>query len=276
MSLKGSGRLPPGRLNGRSKKLAGASRPLPGGSRWASWAQSIAGRWAPGSAGKRRASLLLAPRRLSGAWVSQTVHWQPVTLAPQLNLRLTNLQRILEARPALSSLVQAANRPPLPLRLAPGMTGVEAGPAAGRERRHWRVHRLTTFQAEQFVLRLVRRGERVEVFGPAAGRPRFMSAAADRRLAGQSPVEEPAAPRGATSQPLAMQFQRPARPPEGPFQAAHGAPEGPDGFPAPIPGSAPRPDPPDTGTLDVNRLTDQVIQSIDQRLTAWRERMGRM
>lgn len=131
---------------------------------------------------------------------------------------------------------------------------------------------------EWALTRLLARGERVEVFGrPGVGQGRLPGTPAARYgESGQQAGEYLAWPKPAP-RPPAMVFRRPGVAPEEPAMSAWEGAPGLEPYPAPpLVHSTRAPGPPQALAMDVNRLTDQVITTLDQRLAAWRERMGRM
>ena len=137
------------------------------------------------------------------------------------------------------------------------------------ERQRWHVlhtaARVTEHHQEQVIQRLVQRITRVE-----SGRQQAPSPApVNGKLPAPAPAFTPAVPRI---------LRRP-----GPVMIDSAD----NGRPAPVPAPVSRPEsqrPPDlaggsvTGVtaVDINRLTDQVVQTIDRRIIAHRERLGRI
>jgi hypothetical protein len=133
-------------------------------------------------------------------------------------------------------------------------------------------------QAGMLGRRLLARGERVEVFGrPGVGHGRLPGTPAARHgESGQQAGEHLAWPKPAP-RPPAMVFRRPGVAPKDPATSAWEGAPGLEPYPAPpLAHNTRAPGPPQALAMDVNRLTDQVITTLDQRLAAWRERMGRM
>lgn len=160
---------------------------------------------------------------------------------------VTRLQPVI-----LKSLAPLAGSAPLPR---------SRSVIAGRVLAHQRVETTTT---EELVRRMVARGQRIEPVGP--GRPPARQSAVPvvrqpGRVTGPAPVPQIVhRPAGAVVDDGTPRALSQARAP-----ATNGSLP-PAGQPAPL----------DFSQLDVGRLTDQVVRTIDERMIAHRERMGRM
>jgi hypothetical protein len=135
--------------------------------------------------------------------------------------------------------------------------------------RHQLTRQVERIQIEQLVRRLATRAERVEP-GSQAGAMR--GAQVERIQAATSERREPATTIGAERS-VTLIVRRAARPAsadqDAPEQAPHRSPR--DDRPQTTNGAQPLID---AGMIDLNRVTEQVIQAIDRRIIARRERLG--
>ena len=128
-------------------------------------------------------------------------------------------------------------------------------------RENRRIERAVT---EEVVRRLVTRGERIEPPAPAKG-PVIARPEAKRPT---GPTVEPVRSRSARAMPPVPRItRRPAA-----IGAERTGPTAESHRPA-VPSEQPGPE---LAPADLNRLTDQVVRTIDQRMIAHRERMGRI
>lgn len=229
------------------------------GLRWAAWAARVAGRydqlgapWAWLSAILRRAGAPTAAPAISSTAGAPTVY-APWTLA--LTLRLVT--------PIARQTVMLPNA--APHLLTPAEPWASAQPQAAAQV----AGRLETRPVERLIARVAE---------PAAGRihervtriNRYESALVERMLARQRREESGSRSGSApfvASQPLPRVVRQSA-----PAIPATAQPQPPVAQPAPLRywENAAQPLPP-----DIERLADQVIHTIDQRVTAARERLGR-
>ena len=254
-------RLGPGGLPGATTRLLTAPK-LP----WVDWALAIAGRYTGGIARRRPLGMILLRRLASGAFVRQIVHWRPILLPARyepggIALRATEANERFKPRATGHSTAGMI----LAKGLQPGMASLGSRPWFEREPGQRAIHRPATVLTEQLVQRILTRSERREAFLPArAVRQSLQPVYADRQPYTQREPGSPAPEARAISRPPALVFHSQAR-----SQDAEGTLEAPHK-------TNRHPVPPAPPEVDVNRLTDQVIQTIDRRLAAWRERMGRI
>jgi hypothetical protein len=291
-----------------------APRRRPLGSRWAAWVRRMAARYGTRSPWHRPVEMWLAQFKIHLTLRRDIVHWRPITLAPRIALGLV-MQTRMDAgngplRWTAGAAVDRFDERRITLPMEPVLSTLRR--TIIEERRLWRIsttaigvgdrrrteartfmsmvvqpltaERVLTrqvreaVQTELIMRRLMTRGERVEGFGPSDIRQRRVpSTPTVLPAATFEKVEEPAIRLRHDPGSLAMVLRRFNVAPEGPEMSGRQRTRGIDAAPAST-GMRDRlaQGPPQTPAPDVNRLADQVMQTIDRRLTAWRERMGRV
>ena len=271
----------PYNTNGRSKKLSLHSTPAQHSgliypSRWENWSKVIAGRYISDAARRRPANIVFVRRVSSPSSFWRVFRLGPFLLSPRINLGTLIHQRALHQTvrnevskwQSLPSRRDESGRPAEPVVATAFVSQVTES-----LRRPLR----TVIVTEHFVDRMLQRRESPQAIAAsvpprATVRPVAMDS---ERIASQMVRERSAAQRMAL-RPPAMVLQRrsgSAQDSSSALQSARPRAPIPSTFPAdPAPGTYPSVTP----VVDVSRLTDQVLQTIDRRLTSWRERMGRI
>ncbi len=240
---------------------------LPG--RAAEFARALMRRYVAGQVSSPALNLILR-RPWPGVMLHRISHRTQIYLAPRLTL--TGLswsgQRRADDRSAGGS-APAALKP----RLEPqvGIPSVRQVPVAS----------FASTAVHGLVRRLAGRSERIEpgrlpAVSLMAGALRTWNTGADRERSPQGERDVEARPWRPPAHVIPMVFRRPAATatqsgadgslPDKPRPVAHGRPWTAEGGCRTASPEA----------IDVNRLTDQVIQTIDRRIVAQRERMGRL
>lgn len=233
--------------------------------RWDAWARTIADRYARRPTWQAPLALALVQRWRPVSFLQPVSHYSSFTIAPRVALTVVPPAWVV-AGPAGTMPV-----PPLPriLRQSPDERLV---------RRLQSREQIEMIRTERLARRLVARGERIEAAAPGT-----WPVARPVATAGPRSVERPADVPELTSMPppLLPVLRVVHRPPGVPGQSepgrlsnmatpgAHSAETTTrPGWPA-VPGR-------DGPAVDLNHLTDQVIQAIDRRIIAHRERLGRI
>lgn len=258
--------------------------------RWVAWTKAIAARYTARVAWRRPAGMLFVRPSVSVLVSQRRSHTAFLTLSPRVDLRRVTVNRVagevnaLRGSPAanggrggrgavlrlpgtsMTTLVHQLRREELAKRLlAPqGQEPVQAS--------------ANSAQTGMMVRRLLARGERVEAFGYAGipGR-RLPAAAAASHAASDNAGGEPAEQVSRRPGPMPLVYRRP-----GVVSTEAETRDGRRTYSVEAQTAVrqtlnPLSQNPSQGpSVEVNQLTDQVIQTLDRRLTAWRERMGRM
>jgi hypothetical protein len=218
-------------------------------SRWLAWAADLTRRFAVSS--RRRRGLPLELLRQRAAVIVRRIAWRP-TIAVNVSLSHLNSRAAADRGDAQAMTLASAWRMPLAadsIRRRSPSPPWTALPAPVVSRRSWPVPPTLPetrpvrddLVVHRLVERVLARADRVE--RRAAGRDLVLAAPAAAAL------RRPAVDTGVFP----------------PLTTAHSRPSsGPWGGPEPLPSS-----------VTVDRIADQVLQQLDRRVTAFRERMGR-
>jgi hypothetical protein len=282
-------------------------------SRWEIWSQAIFGRWVAGPAWHRPVAMLLASRLAPKAFTRNLIHLFALTIAPRISLRLVtqngpvyrSIQNQSTWWPGLVGRPGDTSRPAEVAAISPATLGrtrefpghpVQGGietrslidrvPAFGQMTKHIRpplqggietrslIDRVLAFsQMTEFFRRPQQAGVKNEPLDIMRFRELPAAPASDRdsrqlvldRIAYQQTALAP--PRM-----ILRRQSGPAAESSGTSQSVRQSSHDSSSSADPVPW----PDRPSAPVVDVNRLTDQVIQTIDRRLTSWRERMGKV
>jgi hypothetical protein len=295
--------------NGRNRKLSGGglrsalarrSRVIYP-SRWETWSKVIAGRYVSDAARRRPANIVFVRRVSSPSSLWRIFRLGPFLLTPRISLRSLIHQHLNPGRriyqqalyqtvrhtvsrwQGLSGRQDETRRPAEPVAAAAFVT-LRGAVSTDRVRRpaDWvrdSSHRplQSVLETERFVDRFLQRREPPQVIETSiALRYDAQSAAIVAERVDRQIVRERTAEQRIALRPPPMILRRrsvSAEESSGAPQSARQRAQNPSTFPADLtPGTYPSVTP----LMDVSRLTDQVIQTIDRRLTAWRERMGRI
>jgi hypothetical protein len=256
-------------------------RPRALGSRWVAWAQTVAARYGTRAAWYKPVGMLLARLKTRFTRLREVVHRRSITLAPRTELKLMTLNHRLawERAPRWTPMLALGSRDGRSAGLRTFVTLDARRPTNERALAHLLMRQEPQgVHTEVSVRRFLARGERLEGFGyPGTSQRRFQTALATLPAESSEAAQGSAAWMRQEPRPPAMVLRRPGAAPKEPEMSSGERMQGVEASPASslmhntrAHGLPPAP------ALDVNRLTDQVMQTLDRRLTAWRERMGRM